>query len=74
MLPCMADHDALIATAQAWIADDPDPQTVQELTDLVAAVQSGDAAAAEELADAFDGTLQFGTAACAARSAPAATA
>ncbi|TXH41299.1 MAG: phospho-sugar mutase [Actinobacteria bacterium] len=58
----MADHDALIATAQAWIADDPDPQTVQELTDLVAAVQSGDAAAAEELADAFDGTLQFGTA------------
>ncbi|CAA9322620.1 MAG: Phosphomannomutase [uncultured Frankineae bacterium] len=41
---------------QAWIADDPDPLTREELTALLAA---GDTA---ELADRFSGPLHFGTA------------
>ncbi len=57
--------DRLVALAGAWRDDDPDPRTRAALDDLVArAVTDGtDAAAArEELADAFAGTLEFGTA------------
>ncbi|WEV27372.1 phospho-sugar mutase [Streptomyces sp. 71268] len=46
----------LIAQARAWLSDDPDPDTRQELTDLV------EAGAGDELAARFAGTLQFGTA------------
>ncbi|MFI5962692.1 phospho-sugar mutase [Streptomyces asoensis] len=49
-------HDALLARAHAWLAEDPDPQTRDELASLLAA---GDVT---ELAARFDGTLQFGTA------------
>ncbi|MFF6976700.1 phospho-sugar mutase [Streptomyces sp. NPDC008343] len=49
-------HDDLIARAQAWLAEDPDPETRDELAKLI------DAADAEELAARFSGTLQFGTA------------
>lgn len=57
----------LIARARAWLADDPDPQTRAELTALVdtAAGATGTdegAAALDELAARFAGTLQFGTA------------
>lgn len=52
----------LLAAARAWAADDPDPQTRAELEGLCAAAESGDAAAAEELADAMAGMLEFGTA------------
>ncbi|MFT2017934.1 phospho-sugar mutase [Streptomyces sp. 796.1] len=57
----------LIARARAWLADDPDPQTRAELAALVdtaAADPSTDkgAAALDELAARFAGTLQFGTA------------
>ncbi len=52
----------LIATARAWAAEDPDPRTARELTDLVTAVEGGDTAAEEDLADRFSGMLQFGTA------------
>jgi phosphomannomutase len=51
----------LIAQAQAWVADDPDPVTRSELTDLIAAVVAGEDQAAE-LADRFSGDLKFGTA------------
>ncbi|MPZ94463.1 MAG: phospho-sugar mutase [Propionibacteriales bacterium] len=57
----MADSDVL-ASARAWIAEDPDPDTRAELTALVAAVEGGDAEAAAELADRFAGRLEFGTA------------
>src|SRR3954453_5702533 len=48
--------DDLLQRARAWAAEDPDPATVAELEQLIAA---GDTA---ELEDRFDGTLEFGTA------------
>jgi phosphomannomutase len=56
------DTDALIAQARAWIADDPDATTRAELEGVLHAVEAGDAAALADLADRFDGTLEFGTA------------
>ncbi|MEU3063168.1 phospho-sugar mutase [Streptomyces subrutilus] len=52
----MQEQDDLITRAEAWLAEDPDPETAAELRALLAA---GDTA---ELADRFSGTLQFGTA------------
>ena len=52
----------LLARAQAWIEDDPDPRTREELARIVQAVQAGDALAERDLGDRFDGTLEFGTA------------
>ncbi|MGW5370542.1 phospho-sugar mutase [Streptomyces sp. NPDC004009] len=49
-------HDELIAEAKAWLAEDPDPQTREELAGLI---DAGDVPA---LTDRFSGTLQFGTA------------
>jgi phosphomannomutase len=49
-------QDTLIARAQAWLAEDPDPDTRAELSALL---EAGDGAA---LAERFAGTLQFGTA------------
>ncbi|MEU5112494.1 phospho-sugar mutase [Streptomyces longwoodensis] len=49
-------HDDLTSRARAWLAEDPDPETRDELAALLA---SGDTA---ELAARFAGTLQFGTA------------
>src|SRR6478609_8351086 len=46
----------LIEQARAWAAEDPDPETRAELEQVIAA---GDLA---DLADRFDGTLEFGTA------------
>ena len=51
-----------IDDARAWLADDPDARMCAELLASIAAAESGDAAAAAELDDAFAGTLQFGTA------------
>ncbi|MFK4019506.1 MULTISPECIES: phospho-sugar mutase [Streptomyces] len=50
------EDDALIAQAQAWLAEDPDPDTREELARLI---DDGNHA---ELAARFAGTLQFGTA------------
>lgn len=61
---------ALLQTARAWLADDPDPATAAELSALLADVEAGKPAAAAELADAFDGTLQFGTAGLRGRLGP----
>ncbi|MFF7235891.1 phospho-sugar mutase [Streptomyces collinus] len=49
-------HDDLISRAETWLAEDPDPETREELAKLISA---GDTA---ELAARFGGTLQFGTA------------
>src|SRR5215207_5097730 len=51
-----------LALAEAWIAQDPDPETRAELAELVEGARSGDAAASAELADRFDARLAFGTA------------
>jgi phosphomannomutase len=60
----------LLDTARAWLAEDPDPATAAELSALIAEVEAGDADAAAELADAFDGTLEFGTAGLRGRLGP----
>ena len=60
----------LIDTARAWLAEDPDPATAAELEALIAKTEAGDPDAADELADAFDGTLQFGTAGLRGRLGP----
>ncbi|QTG79689.1 phospho-sugar mutase [Arthrobacter crystallopoietes] len=56
---------SLTAAAEAWMAQDPDPQTVQELRELLERTreegQTG-SAARQELADSFSGRLEFGTA------------
>ncbi|MEU5392490.1 phospho-sugar mutase [Streptomyces tibetensis] len=49
-------HEELIAQAQAWLTEDPDPDTRTELAGLI------DARDHTELAARFSGTLQFGTA------------
>ena len=48
--------DSLIARAEGWAAQDPDPFTKAELHALISARD------VEELTDRFDGTLEFGTA------------
>ncbi len=60
----------LFDTARAWLAEDPDPVTAAELSALIDRAEAGDTAAADELTDAFDGTLQFGTAGLRGRLGP----
>ncbi|MBW8739993.1 MAG: phospho-sugar mutase [Streptomyces turgidiscabies] len=48
--------DELITRAKAWLAEDPDADTREELAELI------DARSLPELATRFSGTLQFGTA------------
>ncbi|WP_239453264.1 MULTISPECIES: phospho-sugar mutase [Microbacterium] len=52
----------MLARAHAWLAQDPDGETRTELRALIEAAESGDAAAAEQLADRFSARLAFGTA------------
>ncbi|MFE9389993.1 phospho-sugar mutase [Streptomyces sp. NPDC006784] len=54
--PAPGSDDALLARARDWLAEDPDPETREELAALLGA---GDLA---ELRNRFTGTLQFGTA------------
>ncbi len=60
--------DELIARARAWLAEDPDERTAEQLDGLLARVggegygETESAAALSELRDRFSGTLQFGTA------------
>jgi len=60
----------LLDTARAWLAEDPDPATAAELSALIERAEAGDTGAANELADAFDGPLQFGTAGLRGRLGP----
>ncbi len=50
------DNSELIARARTWLAEDPDPETRDELAKLI------DAQDTTELTARFAGTLQFGTA------------
>ncbi|OKJ17294.1 phospho-sugar mutase [Kitasatospora sp. CB01950] len=57
----------LLDRARAWLAEDPDPQTHDELAALLAAAEGPEAESEERiawsrLAERFDGRLQFGTA------------
>jgi phosphomannomutase len=54
------DVAALLERARAWAAEDPDEETRAELDQIVADVADGGDPA--DLADRFDGTLEFGTA------------
>ncbi len=59
----MADiAEGLIARAEAWLDQDPDPETRAELEALLAGAREGDAGAETELHDRFDSRLDFGTA------------
>ena len=66
--PVREADPALLAAAEAWLADDPDASTRAELAAVLEATRSGDsgagdaAAAVADLADRFAGMLQFGTA------------
>ncbi|MGP5260997.1 phospho-sugar mutase [Brachybacterium paraconglomeratum] len=68
------DTPALDAELRArvadWIDDDPDPVTRAVLENLLEQADAGDAAAAEEIRDAFSGDLEFGTAGLRGRMAP----
>ncbi|MFS0854506.1 phospho-sugar mutase [Microbacterium sp. 179-I 3D4 NHS] len=54
--------DERLAQARAWMRQDPDPQTRDELAGLVTRAAGGDAAAAAEIDDRFRARLAFGTA------------
>jgi len=60
----------LRARVAAWIADDPDPVTRAALENFLEQADADDAAAAEEIRDAFSGDLEFGTAGLRGRMAP----
>ena len=51
-----------LAQARAWLRQDPDPQTRDELAGIVTRAASGDEAALAELDDRFGSRLAFGTA------------
>jgi phosphomannomutase len=52
------DIEQLRARAEDWLTDDPDPQTRDEMRDLIGRLPGS----AAELADRFAGPLEFGTA------------
>jgi phosphomannomutase len=52
----------VLDTARAWLAEDPDPDTRAELTELIERAESADEAALADLEDRFSGKLEFGTA------------
>lgn len=54
--------DALFTTAQNWLNQDPDQETRAELEQLISEAKAGNATAQAELANRFNGRLQFGTA------------
>lgn len=51
-----------VERARAWLAQDPDPETRDELSGLLERVEEGDAAASADLEVRFAGRLAFGTA------------
>ena len=48
--------------AAAWLEEDPDPATADELRKLLDACDKGDGAALKDLNERFEGSLEFGTA------------
>ncbi len=57
----MTNTEQLIETAKSWLAQDFDPATIAELTQLISAAAT-DPTAFAELASRFSGALEFGTA------------
>ncbi len=57
-----AQEATLLTQARAWLRQDPDPETRDELAGLITSAGSGDEAAAADLADRFSTRLAFGTA------------
>ncbi|WP_110588473.1 phospho-sugar mutase [Microbacterium suaedae] len=51
-----------LTAARAWLAQDPDPVTREELADLIDRAEAGDESASTDLDERFAGRLQFGTA------------
>ena len=62
MTPVGDPWDRLTSRVRAWVEDDPDPATAQELRNLLDAAEHGDRAAVADLEDRFAGMLEFGTA------------
>ncbi|RDV45497.1 phospho-sugar mutase [Leifsonia sp. ku-ls] len=56
------DTPQLLADARAWLAQDPDPETRDELETLIVAAEAGSQEAAADLHSRFDERLAFGTA------------
>jgi phosphomannomutase len=56
------DLDQVLGTARAWLEQDPDAETRDELAAAIDAAADGDGPAVQALAERFDGRLQFGTA------------
>ncbi|MDR2320690.1 MAG: phospho-sugar mutase, partial [Microbacterium sp.] len=57
-----AQEATLLTQARAWLRQDPDPETRDELAGLITSAGSGDEAALADLADRFSTRLAFGTA------------
>ena len=58
----MSDRPDRLAQARAWLRQDPDPQTRDELAGIITRAASGDQAAAADLEQRFGARLAFGTA------------
>jgi phosphomannomutase len=56
------DTPQLLADARAWLAQDPDPETRDELETLIVAAEAGSQEAVADLHSRFDERLAFGTA------------
>ena len=56
------DTPQLLADARAWLDQDPDPETRDELDALIVAAEAGSAEAVADLHSRFDERLAFGTA------------
>ncbi|GAA1446759.1 phospho-sugar mutase [Leifsonia poae] len=56
------DDAELLEQARAWVAQDPDPETRDELNALIVAAEAGSAVAIRDLHARFDTRLAFGTA------------
>lgn len=56
------DTPQLLTAARAWLAQDPDPETRDELDALIVAAEAGSAEAVADLHSRFDERLAFGTA------------
>jgi phosphomannomutase len=52
----------LVQVARAWLADDPDEDTREELDVVIDRAEDGDRSALDDLFDRFSGMLEFGTA------------
>ena len=58
----MAERSDLFEVAEAWLAAEPDGDIREELAGLITRARAGDETVTEDLAERFDGRLQFGTA------------